>query len=156
MRILASSKWISHPFLTTNKLGFRCWTNDDFELAVDLWGDPEVTRLIDSRSPLSEDQIRDRLSKKISTECEHGIQCWPIFLLKSDEHVGCCGLRQLGFRYSPNVYYEPTGLNHPSYLLTTRDYRKSKAETVWMGWYPLRRATRRLRPRPALGWRADV
>jgi RimJ/RimL family protein N-acetyltransferase len=24
---------------------------------------------------------------------ELGIQYWPIFLLESDEHVGCCGLR---------------------------------------------------------------
>ena len=37
-------------------------------------GDPEVTRLIDSRNPLSEDQVRDRLSKEISNEREHQIK----------------------------------------------------------------------------------
>lgn len=178
-------------FLTTNRLGFRCWTNDDFDLAVDLWGDRDVTRFIDSRSPPSEDQVRERLSKKISTEREHGIQYWPIFLLKSDEHVGCCGLRphdktkrvfeigfqickrhwgsgfateaaaatiayafeslsvrtlfaghhpanhasrhilhNLNFHYTHEEFYEPTGLNHPSYLLAIGDYRKSNAKTV--------------------------
>ena len=26
-------------------------------------------------------------------EPEHGIQYWPVFLLATGEHVGCCGLR---------------------------------------------------------------
>lgn len=29
----------------------------------------------------------------IRFQTEHGIQYWPIFLLSSGEHVGCCGLR---------------------------------------------------------------
>ncbi len=31
-------------------------------------------------------------------------------------------LQKLGFYYTHDEYYEPTGLNHPSYLLTTDEY----------------------------------
>lgn len=92
-------------FLTSSRLGFRRWTEDDLVLAVDLWGDPRVTRLIDSRGRLSEEQVLERLLLEIATEASHGIQYWPIFLLGSgqggpmpegaspDRYVGCCGLR---------------------------------------------------------------
>lgn len=83
-------------FLTTKRLGFRVWSKDDFDLALGLWGDPQVTRLIDARGQLSEGQVRERLSQEISTARSHGVQYWPIFLLESDEHVGCCGLRPYG------------------------------------------------------------
>ena len=45
---------------------------------------------------------RDRLGNtcgmqlEIETERTHGIQYWPIFLLITGEHVGCCGLDSRG------------------------------------------------------------
>lgn len=33
-------------------------------------------------------------------------------------------LRKLGFRYTHDEFYEPTGLQHPSYLLTAAEYNK--------------------------------
>jgi RimJ/RimL family protein N-acetyltransferase len=60
-------------------------------VASDLWGDPEVTRLIGG--PFSSEQVRERLVHEIATFREHGMQYWPIFLLATGEHVGCCGLR---------------------------------------------------------------
>lgn len=177
-------------FLTTKRLGFRVWSEDDFDLALGLWGDPQVTRLIDARGQLSEGQVRERLSQEISTARSHGVQYWPIFLLESDEHVGCCGLRpygessriaeigfhirsqhwgrgyateaaravmayafrrlevaglfaghnprnlasrhileRLGFRYTHHELYEPTGLEHPCYLLTAAEYRELSRTT---------------------------
>ncbi len=79
-------------FLQTRRLGFRSWTEQDVGLAVGLWGDPEVTKLI-ARGPLSNEDVQRRLSQEIATEREHGIQYWPIFLLEGGDHVGCCGLR---------------------------------------------------------------
>ena len=67
-------------FLTTHRIGFRCWTAEDLSLAVGLWGDPEVMRFIDSRGRLSEEQVRDRLRREIATAEAHGVQYWPIFL----------------------------------------------------------------------------
>lgn len=50
-------------------------------------------RFIDRRNKLSDDQVREILEKYVTMQREHGVQYWPIFLLNSDEHVGCCGLR---------------------------------------------------------------
>lgn len=166
-------------FLKTARLGFRLWREDDFELALGLWGDPKVTRLVDARGQLSPDQVWERLQQEISNQTQFGVQYWSLFLLQSDEHVGCCGLRpydlktniyevgfhirsnywrqgyafeaaqatiryafdrlkvsaifaghnpknegsrflleKLGFHYTHDEFYPPTGLHHPSYLLT--------------------------------------
>ncbi|MBX3083607.1 MAG: GNAT family N-acetyltransferase [Anaerolineae bacterium] len=164
-------------FLTTPRLGFRYWTPEDTALAIGLWGDPAVTKLIGG--PFSADQVMARLHKEIATQHDHSLQYWPIFALANGDHIGCCGLRpyqpqakiceigfhlrsafwgqgyaaeaaravidyaftnlgcealfaghnpandasrrlliKLGFRYTHDEFYSPTGLNHPSYLLT--------------------------------------
>jgi [ribosomal protein S5]-alanine N-acetyltransferase len=174
---------VSKYFLTTKRLGFRAWSEGDIHLALGLWGDPEVTKLIDARGQLTEEQVRERLLLEIATARSHGIQYWPIFLLGNDEHVGCCGLRpydeprgilelgvhlrpqhwgcgyateasraamrvaferlevrglfaghnpkngtsrhnlgKLGFQYTHDELYEPTGLEHPCYLLMAEEY----------------------------------
>jgi RimJ/RimL family protein N-acetyltransferase len=150
-----------------------------------LWGDPEVTRFIGG--PLSRAEVRERLSREMATLQSHGIQYWPIFLLATGEHVGCCGLRpykweericeigvhlrkgfwgrgyapeatravmeyafhtlgvkglfaghnpanetsrrllaKMGFRYTHDEYYPPTGLNHPSYILTVDAFAQTR------------------------------
>lgn len=173
-------------FMRTARLGFRHWRPADLDLALGLWGDPRVTRLIDARGHLSETQVQERLAAEIANQEQHGLQYWPIFLLASHEHVGCCGLRpydlpeqiyelgvhiradhwrrgyafeaataimkyaftslaaaalfaghnpgndasrrllaKLSFRYTHDEYYPPTGLQHPSYLLTAADYERA-------------------------------
>jgi ribosomal-protein-alanine N-acetyltransferase len=176
-------------FLRSERLGFRLWSEADIELATALWGDPEVTRLIGG--PFSPEQVRERLSRELATAQSHGVQYWPIFLLTTGEHVGCCGLRpykadegvceigvhvrracwghgyapeatravmayafrslgvralfaghnpangasrrilaQLGFRYTHDEFYPPTGLHHPSYLLTAGEFGQKGTEVV--------------------------
>lgn len=80
-------------FLRTKRLGFRVWREDDLPLALGLWGDPEVMRFIDSRVHLSAEEVKQLLRNHITTEREHSVQYWPIFLLANGQHVGCCGLR---------------------------------------------------------------
>ena len=172
-------------FLQSERLGFRTWSEADIELAMSLWGDPEVTRLIGG--PFSREQVQERLSREMATMQSHGIQYWPIFLLATGEYAGCCGLRpykseegiceigvhlrkafwgqgyapeatqtameyafhtlgvkalfaghnpgnaasrrvleKLGFRYTHDEYYPPTGLDHPSYLLTVEAYAQKR------------------------------
>ena len=174
-------------FLRTDRLGFRTWSEQDLDLAIGLWGDLEVTRLIDARGKLSDDQVRERLLHEIATAASYGIQYWPIFLIDSLEHVGCCGLRpydwpanileigfhicsahwgcgyaseaasavigyafeqlgvaalyaghnpanqvsrhllhKLGFRYTHDEYYAPTGLDHPAYILSAEAYKMTR------------------------------
>ena len=170
-------------FLKSNRLGFRLWGEDDFDIAQQLWGDYEVTRLFDARGQWSRDEVQKRLAKEIRTARQYGVQYWPVFLLETDLHVGCCGLRphdlsqriyeigfhirsnqwrrgyareaaaavidyafnklkvgglfaghnphntasrhllrQLGFRYTHDEFYPPTGLNHPSYEMKAHEY----------------------------------
>ncbi|HTR65501.1 MAG TPA: GNAT family N-acetyltransferase [Terriglobales bacterium] len=78
-------------FLKTNRLGCRHWSEDDLPLALGLWGDPDVTRYIGG--PFSPEQVAARLKLEIDRQGNYGIQYWPIFLLSTDEHVGCAGLR---------------------------------------------------------------
>jgi RimJ/RimL family protein N-acetyltransferase len=168
-------------FLTSARLGFRCWSMEDLPLALALWGDPEVTRLIGG--PLSPAAAERRLRAEIESMTAYGLQYWPIFLLADGAHAGCAGLRpyrpadriyelgfhlrpaywgqglateagaavvafgfetlgaaalfaghnpanttsrrvleKLGFRFTHEELYAPTGLKHPSYLLTRSEY----------------------------------
>ena len=52
-------------FLTSKRLGFRKWSNDDLDLSFGLWGDFEVTKLFDGRGPLSREQVKHRLSQNM-------------------------------------------------------------------------------------------
>lgn len=175
--------WTPAAFLETRRLIFRAWKETDLELALGLWGDPQVTRYIDARGKLTVAAVQERLIREIACLKENGVQYWPIFLRSSGEHVGCCGLRpyelsgniyelgfhirselwrhgfasesalavmafafnqksvnalfaghnpnntasrhllkKLGFRYTHDEYYAPTGLYHRSYMLTAEDY----------------------------------
>jgi RimJ/RimL family protein N-acetyltransferase len=170
---------IDSYFLRSTHLGFRAWHPSDLPLALALWGDPVVTHFITAQG-FTEEDIRRRLQQEIASQEDHGIQYWPIFLLESGAHVGCCGLRprpgyadipelgvhiasrhwrhgyafeatscvidyafdqlavralfaghnpqnaasaallsRLGFVHTHDELYEPTGLQHPSYLLTS-------------------------------------
>jgi len=170
----------THYFLTTPRLGFRRWTDDDLPLARALWGDPRVTALIGG--PFSDAAVVERLRAQVESD----LQYWPIFILGDGAHAGCCGLRpydgdtlEIGFHLRPEQwgrgfgeeaaraivdyafdrcgarrlfaghhpqngasrrlllklnfeeieprFYAPTGLLHPSYLLTKRSSRDSRA-----------------------------
>src|SRR5437763_9639033 len=78
-------------FLRTPRLGFREWSINDLSLALDLWGDPGVSRFLGG--PYSREAIEEKLTKEIATLNVHQIQYWPIFLLANNDHVGCAGLR---------------------------------------------------------------
>ena len=167
-------------FLRSTRLGFGIWTAEDLPLALGLWGDPDVTKL--TGGPFSKAQVLERLSREIVGRERHGIQYWLIFLLRTGEHVGCCGLQPhnpidgvvelgfqlrkmfwgqgfgreaaetvityavttlgvsglyaghhpnneasrrtleaLGFRYTHDEFYPPTGQVEPCYLLQKED-----------------------------------
>ena len=85
---------VSHRhFLTTERLAFRLWRETDLDAAVGLWGDPEVTRFIDTRPGISRGEVEERLLREIAIQREHEVQYWPMFLRGTDDLAGCCGLR---------------------------------------------------------------
>lgn len=79
--------------LTTPRAGFRFWTKESMPLALQLWGDPEVTKLFDKRGQLNEEQVRERLERELRAHEQYGIQYWPAFEIENGEFIGCCGLR---------------------------------------------------------------
>ena len=170
-------------FLRTVRLGFSLWSNKDLFEALELWGNPKVTKFISADAKMSEEQVHQRLKREIETYDSHNIQYWPIYLVETNQNVGCCGLRpydseknilelgihlkegfwgkgfaleacsavieyafntlgvdaifaghnpkntvsaqllkKLGFIYTHDEFYPPTGLQHPSYLMTKQDY----------------------------------
>jgi ribosomal-protein-alanine N-acetyltransferase len=95
-------------FLTTPRLAFSHWHEDDFPLAMTLWGDPRVSAWIGG--PFTEEEVRARLAREIETQLAHKVQYWSVFLLQDGELAGCAGLRpygedrqvlELGFHFRP-------------------------------------------------------
>jgi RimJ/RimL family protein N-acetyltransferase len=95
-------------FLATNRLKFRCWTDDDLSLARTLWGDPRVTHFLSMTS--ADAAVTERLQREIARQKQFGLQYWPTFLIENDALVGCCGLQpykdifELGFHLRPEFW----------------------------------------------------
>lgn len=80
-------------FMKTEHIGFSYWTDADLELAIQLWGDKDVTRYICATGEFTQQNIMDRLNAEINNGKKYQVQYWPIFDLMTDELIGCCGLR---------------------------------------------------------------
>lgn len=80
-------------FMKTENIGFSYWKDTDLELAIQLWGEKDVTRFICATGEFTQQNILDRLSAEINNIRKYQVQYWPIFDLKTGELIGCCGLR---------------------------------------------------------------
>jgi hypothetical protein len=60
---------------------------------MELWGDPAVTALIDSRGKLGDTQVEEKLRAEVERERSHGVQYWALFDHRNGGFVGCGGLR---------------------------------------------------------------
>jgi [ribosomal protein S5]-alanine N-acetyltransferase len=137
-------------FLTSPRLGFRCWREDDLPLALDLWGDSRVTSRIGG--PFTEDAVRARLAKEIAQMQECGVQYWPIFLLQGEGHVGCAGLRPYRPRqriYEFGVHLRPAfwrqGLaREAGHAVIGYAFNTLAAEGLFAGHHPENESSRRL------------
>jgi ribosomal-protein-alanine N-acetyltransferase len=63
----------------TGRLVARSWRTEDLPLAMELWGDPAVMALIDSRGKLTEAQVQEKLCAEIERERSGGVQYWALF-----------------------------------------------------------------------------
>ena len=137
-------------FLHTERLGFRTWTDADLDLAIGLWGDTEVTKLIGG--PFSIEQIRERLTREISNMQAYRVQYWPIFLLSTAEHVGCCGLRphqwdqkiyEIGFHLR-QVYWGQGLAVEAARAVMAYAFEQLEASALFAGHHPANTASRRV------------
>ena len=67
-----------------------------------MWGNPEVAKFIFARGNLTEKEVRELLSNEIENDKKFNVQYWPIFLLYTNEFIGCCGLKP--YDLTKNVY----------------------------------------------------
>ena len=77
----------------TERLLARSWQTEDLPLALELWGDPAVTALIDSRDKLTGAQVHEKLHAEIERGKSSGVQYWALFNHRNGDFVGCGGLR---------------------------------------------------------------
>lgn len=78
----------------SERIGFGIWNKDDISLAIELWGDDEVTEFIGG--PFNTEKINARLTLEIENQNKFQIQYWPLFLKVDGAFIGCCGLRPYG------------------------------------------------------------
>lgn len=84
------------PPSPTSRLTFRSWTDADLPHALALWGNPQVTRLIDARGQLDEAQVREKLAAELDRERRCGMQYWATFT-RDGAFAGCCGVRPYAY-----------------------------------------------------------
>ncbi|HEY9758537.1 MAG TPA: GNAT family N-acetyltransferase [Oculatellaceae cyanobacterium] len=128
-------------FMHSERIGFRTWTESDFDLAFKLWSNPEVTQLF-YKEPLSSDLVRERLEKERNCERAHHIQYWPIFSLETDEFLGCAGLRphkdeqtEFGVHLLPKFWRCGYASEAGSHLLKYA-FERQIANTIFAGHHP--------------------
>jgi RimJ/RimL family protein N-acetyltransferase len=135
-------------FLTSERLGFRCWSDEDLPLAMGLWGDPEVSALIGG--PFAPEAVRTRLAQEIAQMREHGLQYWPAFLLDGGGHAGCAGLRpygnqgrvyELGFHLC-RAFWGHGLAEEAARAIIYYGFGRFGAETLVAGHHPLNHASR--------------
>ncbi|MEY8744204.1 GNAT family N-acetyltransferase [Paenibacillus tundrae] len=82
-----------NTFLETDRLEFATWTEEDRPLASALWGDPEVTKWMNNKGLLNEDEVEARHTQEMKRQQEENVQYWPMFEKETGVLVGCCGLQ---------------------------------------------------------------
>lgn len=80
-------------FLKSERVGFSKWHDTDLELAVQLWGEKDVTRFICATGEFTQQDILNRLAIEIKNDQQFSVQYWPVFELITGEFIGCCGMR---------------------------------------------------------------
>jgi [ribosomal protein S5]-alanine N-acetyltransferase len=145
-------------FLTTERLGFSHWQEDDLALAMTLWGDPKVTAFLGG--PFTPEEVSARLNREIATMIACKVQYWPLFLLETNDLVGCAGLRpytndghvlELGFHLRPDYWGQ--GLAHEAArAVIAFAFETLAIKSLFAGHHPANEASERLLKRLGFLW----
>jgi [ribosomal protein S5]-alanine N-acetyltransferase len=136
--------------LQSARLGLGIWTRADFDLALGLWGDPEVARYMGG--PFTPAQVSRRLEHEVKSYERHGLQYWPLFLLATGEHVGCCGVTphlpegpvyQFGFQLR-HAHWRRGYVREAAPAIIADAFRALGAAALYAGHHPENEASRRV------------
>lgn len=135
-------------FLSTERLGFRHWREDDLALALELWTDARVTGFFGG--PYSREQVEARLEREMADQRDHGMQYWPFFLLEDGRHAGVCGLRpwkpgvpELGFHLRPEFWGRGLAFEAAT-AVVEYGFARFDATAIFAGHHPENVASRKL------------
>ena len=135
-------------FLKSNRLNLRWWQEGDGELAWQLWGNPEVTKLF-RKEPMSQGEASDRLANEIKQGAESKVQYWPMFT-QTGEFVGCCGLRPYGeknavFELGFHLVPEHWGMGYATEaacVVIDHAFKNLNVDTIFAGHHPENKSSR--------------
>ena len=134
-------------FLSSNRVGFRWWHPDDLPAAMELWGNPKVTRLF-NKEPLTQKQVAQRLEQEIESARSHNIQYWPVFSLPDNTHIGCAGLRHYAeYTLELGVHLKPEYWGHglateAGQRIIQHAFGNRLAQALFAGHHPNNKASR--------------
>ena len=138
----------------TGRLVARSWQIEDLPFGMELWGDPAVTALIDSRGKLTEAQVREKLYAEIERERSRGVQYWALFDNRNGDFCGCGGLRpwvytlgetdfEMGFHLVKRCWGKGFGTEAALGALEYA-WEKLRLSKVYAGHHPDNRASERI------------
>lgn len=95
----------------TKNLYLREWLPDDWEPFRPLATDPRVLRYIGQGTPLSDEQIQNRVQYWLQATAQRGWSIWPVIYRKNNELIGFCGFGdgflpdvEIGWRLKPEYW----------------------------------------------------
>ena len=138
----------------TEQLVARSWQIKDLPLAIEVWGDPAVTALIDSRGKPSNAQVEGKLRAEIECERLHGVHYWALFAHRNGGFVGCGGLRpwvytpgepnfEIGFHLVKSCWGRGLAMEAARGVLEYA-WHKSRLSKVYAGHHPDNPASQRI------------
>jgi len=137
-------------FIKTKRIGFSKWNEIDLNLAIQLWGDKEVTRFICSTGIFTKEDIIHRLETEFQNEKLFQIQYWPIFELSTMELIGCCGIRpfdrcsyEIG-SHLRKIYWGMGYASEAAKAVIDYSFDVLKADKLYAGHHPQNGASKKL------------
>lgn len=139
-------------FMNTERIGFSKWNEDDIDLAIQLWGDKEVTQFICATGMFTNEDVYQRLKTEIDNDKHLQIQYWPIFEPSTEELIGCCGIRpfqseihsyELGFHLCKKFW----GMGYAAEAakaVIEYSFETLKAKKLYAGHHPQNKASEKL------------
>jgi ribosomal-protein-alanine N-acetyltransferase len=125
-----------------------------FRGRADLWGDPAITALIDSRGKLTDAQVQEKLYAEIERERCSGVQYLALFDHRNGDFVGCGGLRpwiytpseadfEVGFHLVRRCWGKGLG-TEAALVALEYAWEKLQLSKVYVGHHPDNRASEKI------------
>ncbi|MGB6128263.1 MAG: GNAT family N-acetyltransferase [Psychrilyobacter sp.] len=129
-------------FYTKNTIGISIWEKENLNLALELWGDSEVTKFIGG--PFSSEEVKKKLNVEIKRLKDNNVQYYPIFDIEKGVFIGSGGLREyclekgiyeIGFHLKKEFWGKGYGTKVAN-LIIEYAFKEKKIKTLFAGHNP--------------------